>query len=89
MVSTGEAETSFTLASSSIRTMSGCFSIRLRGSVAPSLPAQAIEGVIKDCGAALVVIITCDSLTFGEDKADPGPVLLARRDIRFRRQALQ
>jgi hypothetical protein len=44
--------------------------------------------VIKDCGAALVVIITCDSLKFGEDMANPGPVLPARRDIRFRRQAL-
>jgi hypothetical protein len=93
-----------------------------------SLPVQAIEGMIKDCGAALVVIITCDSLKFGEqlarftnviaghqaiapgaalswakvfyqalsvgtplfhafdkaqDIADPGLVLLARRDIRF------
>jgi len=86
----------------------------------------------KDCGAALVVIITCDSLRFGEqlarftnviaghqaiapsnalswakvfyqalsvgmslsqafdkaqDAADPGLVLLARKDIRFRRDA--
>jgi predicted nucleotide-binding protein with TIR-like domain len=94
-----------------------------------SLPVQAIEGMIKDCGAVLVVIITCDSLRFGEqlarftnviagyqtitptsalswgkvfyhelaagiplsqafdkaqDVADPGLVLLARRDIRFR-----
>jgi Predicted nucleotide-binding protein containing TIR-like domain len=97
-----------------------------------SLGIQAIEGMIKQCGAALVVIITCDSLRFGEqlarftnviaghqaiapsgalswakvfyqalsfgmplsqafdkaqDAADPGLVLLARRDIRFRRQA--
>jgi hypothetical protein len=97
-----------------------------------SLGIQAIEGMIKDCGAALVVIITCDSLKFGEqlarftnviaghqaiapsgalswakvfyqalsvgiplsqafdkaqDAADPGLVLLARRDIRFRRLA--
>jgi hypothetical protein len=94
------------------------------------LGLQAIEGMIKDCGAALVLIITCDSLKFGEqlarftnviaghqaiapsgalswakvfyqalsvgmplsrafdkaqDAADPGLVLLARRDIRFRR----
>ena len=94
------------------------------------LPIEAIEGIIKDSGAALVVIITCDSLRFGEhlarftnviaghkaiapssalswakvfyqalsvgmplfrafDKAqdgtDPGLVLLARKDIRFRR----
>ncbi|HET6959777.1 MAG TPA: hypothetical protein VFI56_24455 [Vicinamibacterales bacterium] len=34
-----------------------------------SLPAQAIEGMIKDCRAALVVIITCDSLRFGEQLA--------------------
>jgi len=97
-----------------------------------SLGIQAIEGMIKDCGAALVVIITCDSLKFGEqlarftnviaghqaiapsgalswakvfyqalsvgmplsqafdkaqDAADPGLVLLVRRDIRFRRLA--
>jgi hypothetical protein len=97
-----------------------------------SLGIQAIEGMIKDCGAALVVIITCDSLKFGEqlarftnviaghqviapsgalswakvfyqglscgmplsqafdraqDADDPGLVLLARRDIRFRRLA--
>lgn len=96
------------------------------------LGIQAIEGMIKDCGAQLVVIITCDSLKFGEqlarftnviaghqaitpsgalswakvfyqalsvgmplsqafdkaqDAADPGLVLLARRDIRFRRLA--
>ena len=96
------------------------------------LGIQAIEGMIKDCGAQLVVIITCDSLKFGEqlarftnvivghqaikpsgalnwakvfyqalsvgmplfqafdkaqDVADPGLVLLARRDIRFRRLA--
>lgn len=95
-----------------------------------SLQVQAIEGMIKECGAQLVVIITCDSLKFGEqlarftnviaghqaiaptsalkwakvfyqalsvgmplsqafdnaqDTADPGLVLLARRDIRFRR----
>jgi Predicted nucleotide-binding protein containing TIR-like domain len=97
-----------------------------------SLPVQAIEGMVKECHAALVVIITCDSLKFGEqlarftnviaghqaitpssalswakvfyqalsigtplfqafdkaqDAADPGLVLLARRDIRFRRVA--
>ena len=96
------------------------------------LGIQAIEGMIKDCGAQLVVIITCDSLKFGQqlarftnviaghqaitpsgalswskvfyqalsvgmplsqafdkaqDAADPGLVLLARRDIRFRRLA--
>jgi hypothetical protein len=94
------------------------------------LGIQAIEGMIKECGASLVVIITCDSLRFGEqlarftnviagyqaiapysalswakvfyqalsigvplsqafdraqDAADPGLVLLARRDIKFRR----
>ena len=97
---------------------------------AGSLGIQAIEGMIKDCNAALVVIITCDSLRFGEqlsrftnviaghqaiapsnalswakvfyralsagvplfqafdraqDATDPGLVLLARRDIIFRR----
>jgi hypothetical protein len=102
------------------------------GAVTEALGLQAIEGMIKDCGAALVVIITCDSLRFGEqlarftnviaghqaiapsaaiswakvfyralsvgtplskafdhaqDAADPGLVLLARRDIRFVRQA--
>ena len=96
------------------------------------LGIQAVEGMIKDCGAQLVVIITCDSLKFGEqlarftnviaghqtispsgalswakvfyqalsaglplfqafdkaqDAADPGLVLLARRDIRFRYMA--
>jgi len=101
------------------------------GGPAESLPIQAIEGMIKDSAAALVVIITCDSLKFGEqlarftnviaghqaiapraalswakvfyqalsvgmplshafdkaqDMADPGLVLLARRDIRFIRQ---
>ena len=95
-----------------------------------SLSVQAVEGRIKECGAQLVVIITCDSLRFGErlarftnviagykpiapknalswakifyeglsvgmplsqafdkahDAVDPGLVLLARRDIRFRR----
>ena len=39
------------------------------GGAVESLPAQAIEGMIKDCGAALVVIITCDSLRFGEQLA--------------------
>ena len=34
-----------------------------------SLGIQAIEGMIKDCGAQLVVIITCDSLKFGEQLA--------------------
>jgi hypothetical protein len=97
-----------------------------------ALSLEAIEGMLKDCGAALVVIITCDSLKFGEqlarftnviaghqaiapsgaidwakvfyralsagiplskafdqaqDAVDPGLVLLARRDIRFVRQA--
>ena len=33
------------------------------------LGVQAVEGMIKDCGAALVVIITCDSLRFGEQLA--------------------
>ena len=95
-----------------------------------SLPIQAVEGMIKECGAQLVVIITCDSLKFGEqlarftnviaghqvitpssalswakvfyqalsvgrplfqafdkaqDAADPGLILLARRDIKFKR----
>lgn len=99
-----------------------------------SLRIQAVESMIKDCGAALVVIITCDSLRFGEqlarftnviaghqaiapssalrwakvfyqelsvgtplsqafDKAqdvtDPGLVLLARKDIIFRRLVKQ
>jgi hypothetical protein len=103
-----------------------------KGGDREALRAQAIEGMIKDCGAALVVIITCDSLKFGEqlarftnviaghqaiapsaaiswakifyrglanglplstsfekaqDAADPGLVLLARRDIRFIRQS--
>jgi hypothetical protein len=39
------------------------------GSRGESLSAPAIEGMIKDCGAALVVIITCDSLKFGEQLA--------------------
>jgi hypothetical protein len=30
-----------------------------------ALPIQAIESMIKDCGARLVIIITCDSLAFG------------------------
>ena len=34
-----------------------------------SLSLQAIEAMIKDCGASLVVIITCDSLRFGEQLA--------------------
>lgn len=34
-----------------------------------SLRIQAVEGMIKDCGAELVVIITCDSLKFGEQLA--------------------
>lgn len=34
-----------------------------------SLPAQAIEGMMKDCGTSLVVIVTCDSLKFGEQIA--------------------
>jgi hypothetical protein len=99
-----------------------------------TLRLQAVEGMIKDCGASLVVIITCDSLKFGEqlarftnviaghqaiapsaaidwakvfyralslgvplskafdkaqDTADPGLILLARRDIRFVRQLVQ
>src|SRR5262249_25666336 len=33
------------------------------------LGIQAIEGMIKECGASLVVIITCDSLRFGEQLA--------------------
>ena len=94
------------------------------------LSAQAVESMIKEANPALVVIITCDSLKFGEqlarftqviaghqaitassalswsrvfyeelsegkplfqafdkaqDAADPGLVLLARKDIRFRR----
>jgi hypothetical protein len=34
-----------------------------------SLGVQAVEGMIKGCGACLVVIITCDSLRFGEQLA--------------------
>ncbi len=30
-----------------------------------SLGIEAVEGMLKDCGAALVLIITCDSLKFG------------------------
>lgn len=97
-----------------------------------ALGVHAIEGMLKDCRASLVVIITCDSLRFGEqlarftnviaghqaiapsnalswakvfyqalsvgiplsqafdraqDVADPGLVLLARKDIIFRRLA--
>ncbi len=93
-----------------------------------SLSFEAVEGMIKDCGASLVIIITCDSLNFGDrlarftnviaghqaiapgpaidwakifyralsrgvplfqafnkaqDAADPGLILLSRRDIRF------
>ena len=33
------------------------------------LQVQAIEGMIKDSGAALVVIITCDSLKFAQQLA--------------------
>lgn len=33
------------------------------------LPVQAIEGMLKDSGAQLVVIITCDSLKFGQQLA--------------------
>jgi len=94
------------------------------------LRIEAVEGMIKQCGASLVVIITCDSLRFGDqlarftnviaghqaiapgaalswskvfyqalsygeplsqafykaqDAADPGLILMARRDICFRR----
>jgi|SoiMethySBSTD1v2_1073268.scaffolds.fasta_scaffold11743_10 Predicted nucleotide-binding protein containing TIR -like domain len=100
------------------------------GSGRQSLSIQNVGRMIKDCGAQLVVIITCDSLTFSEqlarftaviaghqkidpfsaiqwakvfykalsvemtlfeafdkaqDETDPGLVLLARKDIRFRR----
>jgi hypothetical protein len=95
-----------------------------------SLSIHKVKGMIKDSGARLVVVITCDSLTFSEqlarftavvaghqnidafsaiqwakvfykalslemtlfqafdkaqDDTDPGLVLLARKDIRFRR----
>jgi hypothetical protein len=95
-----------------------------------SLSIHNVKRMIKDCGASLVVVITCDSLTFSEqlarftaviaghqnidafsaiqwakvfykalslemtlfqafdkaqDETDPGLVLLARKDIRFRR----
>lgn len=33
------------------------------------LRIEAVEGMIKQCGASLVVIITCDSLRFGEQLA--------------------
>jgi predicted nucleotide-binding protein with TIR-like domain len=94
------------------------------------LRIEAVEGMIKQCGAALVLIITCDSLRFGDqlarftnviaghqaiapgaalswakvfyqalsygerlsqafykaqDAADPGLILMARKDICFRR----
>jgi hypothetical protein len=94
------------------------------------LRIEAVEGMIKQCGASLVTIITCDSLRFGDqlarftnviaghqaiapgaaldwakvfyqalsfgeplsqafykaqDAADPGLILMARRDICFRR----
>jgi hypothetical protein len=94
------------------------------------LRVEAVEGMIKQCGAALVLIITCDSLRFGDqlarftnviaghqaitpsaalswakvfyqalsygeplsqafykaqDAADPGLILMARKDICFRR----
>ena len=96
------------------------------------LRVEAVEGMIKQCGASLVVIITCDSLRFGgrlarftnviaghqaiasgaalswakvfyqalsygeplsqsfykaQDATDPGLILMARRDIFFRREA--
>jgi len=95
-----------------------------------TLSIHNVKGMIQDCGARLVVIITCDSLRFSEhlarftaviaghqnidpfsaiqwakvfykalslemtlfqafdkaqDETDPGLVLLARKDIRFRR----
>jgi len=95
-----------------------------------TLSIHNVKGMIRDCGARLVVIITCDSLRFSEqlarftaviaghqniepfsaiqwakvfykalslemtlfqafdkaqDETDPGLVLLARKDIRFRR----
>jgi len=98
------------------------------GDTQESLRIQAVEGMIKDSGASLVIIITCDSLKFGEqlarftnviaghqaiapsaaidwakifyralshgvplsqafnkaqDAADPGLILLSRRDVRF------
>ena len=37
--------------------------------VTESLGLSAIEGMIKDCGAALVTVITCDSLRFCEQLA--------------------
>lgn len=94
-----------------------------------ALGIEAVEGMLKDCRAALVIIITCDSLKFGEhlarftnviaghqaiapsaaiswakvfyralslgvplsqafnkaqDAADPGLILVARKDITFR-----
>lgn len=39
------------------------------GATQESLSVQAVEGMIKDSGASLVVIITCDSLKFGEQLA--------------------
>jgi hypothetical protein len=93
------------------------------------LGVQAVQGMLKESGASLVVIITCDSLKFGEqlarftnvvaghqtiapgtainwskvfyralakgqslsrafyraqDEADPGLILMGRRDITFR-----
>lgn len=97
------------------------------------LRIEAVEGMMKECGASLVVIITCDSLRFGDqlarftnviaghqaitpraaldwskvfyqalsygeplsqafykaqDAADPGLILMARKDICFRREKL-
>jgi Predicted nucleotide-binding protein containing TIR-like domain len=94
-----------------------------------ALPIQAVESMIKECHASLVIIITCDSLAFGarlarftnviaghqaiaagaainwakvfyqalafgaplsqafnraQDVADPGLILLAHKDFKFR-----
>ena len=46
-----------------------------------ALRLQAIEGMIKDCGAALVVIITCDSLKFGEQLARFTDVIVGHQAI--------
>lgn len=108
------------------------FDSPLGGGKMDALPIKAIESMIKDCGARLVVIITCDSLAFGarlarftnviaghqsikassaitwakffyqalafgaplsqafnraQDMADPGLILLAHKDFRFRSTA--
>jgi hypothetical protein len=51
------------------------------GGEVESLSLEAIEGMIKDCGASLVVIITCDSLRFGERLARLTNVIAGHQPI--------